>query len=62
MQQYFDHHLRGHEAPKWMTDGVPYAEREKEKHEFRPPKIPVETPAVTPAAATEIGSQKQQDR
>jgi len=24
MKQFFDHHLKGEEAPKWMTDGVPY--------------------------------------
>ncbi|MHC4078369.1 MAG: S9 family peptidase, partial [Planctomycetota bacterium] len=29
MQQYFDHHLKGAPAPKWMRDGVPYIEREK---------------------------------
>ncbi|MHC4514700.1 MAG: alpha/beta hydrolase family protein, partial [Planctomycetota bacterium] len=29
MQQYFDHHLKGAPAPKWMRDGVPYIERER---------------------------------
>ncbi len=24
MKEYFDHYLRGEEAPKWITDGVPY--------------------------------------
>lgn len=24
MKEYFDHYLRGYEAPKWITDGVPY--------------------------------------
>ena len=24
MKEFFDHHLRGEPAPKWMTDGVPY--------------------------------------
>ena len=24
MKQFFDHHLKGDEAPKWMTEGVPY--------------------------------------
>jgi hypothetical protein len=23
MRQYFDHHLKGAPAPKWMTEGVP---------------------------------------
>jgi dipeptidyl aminopeptidase/acylaminoacyl peptidase len=27
MWQYFDHHLRGAEAPEWMTDGVPHLEK-----------------------------------
>ena len=29
MKQFFDHHLKGQAAPKWMTDGVPYTEKEK---------------------------------
>jgi len=24
MKQFFDHHLKGEPAPKWMTEGVPY--------------------------------------
>ena len=24
MKQYFDHHLKGIEAPAWMVEGVPY--------------------------------------
>ncbi len=24
MKQFFDYHLKGEEAPKWMTEGVPY--------------------------------------
>lgn len=31
MWQFFDHHLRGAPAPAWLTDGVPYLEREAEK-------------------------------
>lgn len=27
MQQYFDYYLRGIEAPKWMTDGIPHLEK-----------------------------------
>lgn len=34
MQEYFDHHLRGQQAPKWMTEGVPFVERELEKLPF----------------------------
>ena len=24
MKEYFDHHLKGAEAPAWMVEGVPY--------------------------------------
>ena len=51
MQQYFDHHLRGKEMPKWMSDGVPFVERQRSAIEFRPPRHSV-TPTVAPAEAT----------
>ncbi len=35
MQQFFDHHLKGAPAPEWMTKGVPYAERDKEKEQWK---------------------------
>ena len=28
MKQFFDHHLKGAAAPQWMTEGVPYSEKE----------------------------------
>ncbi|HSG48958.1 MAG TPA: prolyl oligopeptidase family serine peptidase, partial [Longimicrobiales bacterium] len=31
MWEYFDHHLRGAEAPTWMTEGVPQAEKGREE-------------------------------
>ncbi len=31
--EWFDHYLRGAEAPKWITEGVPYLEQQKEKKE-----------------------------
>lgn len=31
MAQFFDHHLRGAPAPKWMREGVDYIDREREK-------------------------------
>ena len=31
MAEYFDHHLRGAEAPAWMAEGVPYRDRATEK-------------------------------
>ena len=36
MAEFFDHHLKGAPAPRWMTEGVPYAEREREKIQFAP--------------------------
>jgi dipeptidyl aminopeptidase/acylaminoacyl peptidase len=30
MKQYFDHYLKGAPAPAWMTEGVPYLERDRE--------------------------------
>jgi dipeptidyl aminopeptidase/acylaminoacyl peptidase len=30
MMQYFDHHLKGAEAPGWMTDGVPFLDKGRE--------------------------------
>ena len=31
MQEFFDHHLKGTEAPEWMRSGVPYHDRMAEK-------------------------------
>ena len=31
--EWFDHYLQGAEAPKWITEGVPYLEQQKEKKE-----------------------------
>ncbi|MFQ5505444.1 MAG: alpha/beta hydrolase family protein, partial [Planctomycetota bacterium] len=38
MQEFFDHHLRGHPAPAWMREGVPYIAREREKLQYRTQK------------------------
>lgn len=27
MQQWFDHYLKGEEAPDWMVDGIPHLEK-----------------------------------
>jgi dipeptidyl aminopeptidase/acylaminoacyl peptidase len=35
MQQFFDHHLKGAPAPEWMTKGVPFNERDKEKEQWK---------------------------
>lgn len=37
MQQFFDHYLKGAPAPRWMREGVPYLEREREKEAFTAP-------------------------
>ena len=31
--EWFDHYLQGAEAPKWISEGVPYLEQQKEKKE-----------------------------
>jgi len=36
--QFFDHHLRGMPAPKWMTDGIPYLE--KGRDQVKPALVP----------------------
>src|SRR5690606_35139073 len=64
MQQFFDHHLRGAPLPRWMAEGVEYAERARENLDFRPPesvRIRAELEAVRPEAVeasstTEVGS------
>lgn len=65
MSEYFGHHLKGLPKPKWMEDGVPYGERDREKLPFTPswveayaaPKSarPVEGAATRPAAASAAG-------
>lgn len=35
MHQFFDHFLKGVPPPAWMTDGIPYLERDEEKLRFR---------------------------
>ncbi|MGL6073126.1 MAG: prolyl oligopeptidase family serine peptidase [Fimbriiglobus sp.] len=35
MQQFFDHHLKGVSAPEWMQKGVPFADRDKEKEQWK---------------------------
>jgi dienelactone hydrolase len=62
MSEYFAHHLRGEPAPKWMTEGVPFHQREEEKLPFansyveayvKPPK---EAPAEATAPAAEAAT------
>lgn len=35
MHQFFDHFLKGKPAPAWMTEGIPYLDRDEEKVRFR---------------------------
>jgi peroxiredoxin Q/BCP len=62
MAEYFGHHLKGEPAPKWMSDGVAFHERDAEKLPFAPsfvdayvkpaPAAPAAVePATTPAAS-----------
>jgi dipeptidyl aminopeptidase/acylaminoacyl peptidase/peroxiredoxin len=52
MQEYFDHHCKGAPAPKWMTDGVPFHERETEKLPFAKSYVEAHlTPAAEPKPA-----------
>ncbi|MBL8738277.1 MAG: prolyl oligopeptidase family serine peptidase, partial [Planctomycetes bacterium] len=57
MAEYFDHHCKGAPAPKWMTDGVPFHEREDEKLPFAKSYVdahvkPAPETAPPPAVAT----------
>ena len=36
LRQFFGHHLRGEPAPVWMTEGVPYVDKERHLREFAP--------------------------
>jgi dipeptidyl aminopeptidase/acylaminoacyl peptidase len=36
LQQFFDHYLKGAPEPEWMTKGIPYIDREKEKERIKP--------------------------
>lgn len=57
MAEYFDHHCKGAPAPRWMTDGVPFHEREDEKLPFAKSYVdahvkPAPEPATPSAMAT----------
>ncbi len=36
LRQFFEHHLKGEPAAGWMTDGVPYLDKERRMREFAP--------------------------
>ena len=69
MAEYFAHHLKRQPAPTWMTDGVPFHDRDVEKLPFaqsyidayvKPAPAPVAQPeaAAAPAAATPAADAK----
>jgi dipeptidyl aminopeptidase/acylaminoacyl peptidase len=35
MQQFFDYHLKGAPMPEWMSKGIPFSERDKEKEQWK---------------------------
>lgn len=63
MSEYFAHHLKKAPAPKWMTDGVPFQDREREKLPFaqsyidahlKPAPVAAKTEAVADAANPKV--------
>ena len=54
LRQFFNHHLKGEPAPRWMTDGVPYLDKDERMREFTPP--------VFPSGGTPVISEQQGDR
>ena len=40
LRQFFNHHLKGEPTPQWMTDGVPYLDKDRRMREFTPPVFP----------------------
>lgn len=64
MAEYFAHHCKGEPAPKWMTEGVPYHERDAEKLPFAPSFIdayvkPAPEPAKPAEAPAKAGDGKE---
>jgi len=46
LRQFFDHHLNGEPAPGWMTDGVPFLEKDRHLRQFAPRIFKVEPPRL----------------
>lgn len=53
MAEYFGHHLKHMEMPKWMQEGVPYSERDKEKLPFAKSYQELQQEPAHPAAQPE---------
>ncbi len=56
LRQFFDHHLKGAPAPSWMTDGVPYLDKDQHQRDFAPRIFKRAEPAdTTSTSAGESG-------
>ena len=51
MHQFFEHHLKGEPMPEWMAKGIPFAERDKEKEQWK--KLFAPEPKKSGSATTE---------
>jgi dipeptidyl aminopeptidase/acylaminoacyl peptidase len=53
MREFFDHYLRGTQAPAWWTEGVPRLEMDKhlEERQIKPKKAPTPTSSPTTTAS-----------
>ena len=36
LRQFYNHHLKGEPAPGWMTDGVPFLDKDQHLRDFAP--------------------------
>ncbi len=55
LRQFFDHYLKDEPAPPWMTDGVPYLDKEQQMREFAPPFFRMDESAPAGADQAEAG-------
>ena len=40
LREFFDHHLKGAPAPSWMTEGVPFLQKDRSLREYAPKVFP----------------------
>ena len=43
LRDFFGHHLKGEPAPQWMTEGVPFLEKDQHLREYAPKVFTEET-------------------
>ena len=53
LRQFFDHHLKRLPAPGWMTEGVPYIDKDRTLRDFAPQIFTTEEAATTDNAGRE---------